>query len=296
MGLEQDPPKTQEGWARLARSTGTKVIHIAERDTQVAAEPRRPGEFANTWSIPGLVEEAMMPAEVGWGTHEKHLPEGAREHAEGPRNAIYFERPGGRILLRSWVPLGGPFAGVALPHSESITISDYFTLREDGTVTYRPTVAFVYLACDAAMASLHESMMRGWELPSRQRVLNQEILDGHDELGVLLLGHGLSGWWYGSQLDIHEARRLVPGNNPTALQVAAGAVAAVAWAATNPARGYCEPEDLPHEEVLRVARPYLGPMVSAPTDWTPLNDRTGLFDEPWWDPCDPWQFTNFLVR
>jgi homospermidine synthase len=207
------------------------------------------------------------------------------------------------------VPLGGPIEGLAITHNESGTISDYFTLEADeeaegASALYRPSVYFVYLACDGAMASLAETMMRGWEMPAAQRVLNAEITEGRDELGVLLLGddpEGSSnggatwGWWYGSQLDIHEARRLVPGNNPTAIQVAAGALAAAVWAVRNPNRGYCEPEALPHEEVLAVALPYLGPMASVATDWTPLGGRGIAAPEPWLDEADPWQFGNFLV-
>jgi homospermidine synthase len=203
------------------------------------------------------------------------------------------------------VPLGGPIEGLAITHNESVTISDYFTLTADGApegsgALYRPSVYFVYLACDGAMASLAETMMRGWEMPAAQRVLNAEITEGRDELGVLLLGDDPAdgstwGWWYGSQLDIHEARRLVPGNNPTAIQVAAGALAAAVWAVRNPGRGYCEPEALPHDEVLAVALPYLGPMASVATDWTPLEGRNAGVPEPWLDEADPWQFGNFLV-
>jgi len=295
LGQPADPPADAAGWARLARAAGVRVVHISERDTQRTAEPRRPGEFVNTWSIPGFVEEATMPAEFGWGTHERGLPPDGHRHASGPDNAIYVNRPGGRILLRSWVPVGGPIAGLALPHSESITVSDYLTLREGGRVVYRPTVAFVYLACDSAMASLHESMMRDWALPEAQRVMGEDILDGRDELGVLLMGHGLGGWWYGSELDIHEARRLVPGQNPTAIQVSAGALAAAVWAVRHPRRGFCEPEHLPHEAILEIARPYLGPMVSCPSEWTPLAGRH-VFDREHLDFDDPWQFANFWVR
>ncbi|MEM7224605.1 MAG: saccharopine dehydrogenase C-terminal domain-containing protein [Pseudomonadota bacterium] len=288
-------PDSRAGWARLARDLGVKVIHISERDTQVTGKPKEPGEFVNTWSIPGFVEEAMMPVEIGWGSHEKTLPPGARRQTEGPCNAIYVERPAAQVLLRSWVPLGGQILGLALPHSESVTISEYLTLEEGGQVVYRPTVAFVYMPCDGAMASLHETMMNGWQMQPRERILFDEITTGRDELGVLLLGDGPSGWWYGSQLDIEEARRLAPGSNPTALQVAAGVVSAALWAARNPNRGFCEPEDLPHEEILVAARPYLGPVASLPTDWTPFRQRKQLFDEPRLDPADPWQFTNFTL-
>ena len=288
-------PGSRDEWAALAQRLGVRVIHISESDTQRSAAPRQPDEFVNTWSIPGFVEEAAQPVEVGWGTHEKTLPEDARQHRDGPRNTLWFERPGARLQLRSWVPRGGPIIGYALPHSECVTLSEYFTLVRDGEAVYRPTVAFAYLPCDAALASLHETIMRNWEMPSRQRILGDDISAGRDEVGVLLMGHRLGAWWYGSQLDIEETRRLLPGSNPTAVQVAAGVLAATLWTLENPCRGFCEPEDLPWRRILELARPWLGPMASVASDWTPLAGRKPLFAEPWLDHDDPWQFANFVV-
>ena len=294
MGLERDAPRARHDWARLAEATGTKVIHISERDTQVSSRPKRPGEFVNTWSIPGFIEEAMMPVEIGWGTHEQSLPPGAKRHPEGPSNTIYLEQPGGHVQLYSWVPSGGQILGLALPHSETITLSDYLTLHEEaGQVRYRPTVAFVYLPCDDAFASLHEVRMRGWAEPEAERILMEEIVGGQDELGVLLLGHGLGAWWTGSQLDIEEARRLVPHSNPTAIQVAAGVVGAAVWALENPAEGFCEPEKLPHDRVLEVAKPYLGRFVSQRSDWHPFKQRQFLFETPEEEAGARWQFDAF---
>lgn len=295
LGRESLVPAERAGWAALSRDLGVKVIHISERDTQRSDRPRRPGEFVNTWSIAGFLEESVMPSEVGWGTHERTLPPDGGTHAEGPCNAIYIARPAAGVMLRSWVPLGGQILGLALPHSECVTLSEYLTVEEGGRATYRPTVAFVYLACDDAMASLHEARMHDWRPLPEERILNQEIVEGRDELGVLLLGHDLTGWWYGSQLDIAEARRIVPHSNPTAMQVAAGMLGAAVWALRNPDRGYCEPEDLPHAEVLAAAAPYLGPKVSQATSWTPLAGRQLLFPEPGLDHDDPWQFGNFLA-
>jgi len=291
MGLDYDTPARRKDWARLARMTGTKVIHIAERDTQISKTPKRPGEFVNTWSIPGFIEEAMMPVELGWGTHERTLPDGAFEQEEGPCNAIYFDQPAARFQMYSWVPTTGQILGLALPHSENVTLSDYLTLEANGEPAYRPTVAFVYLPCDDAFTSLHEAMMSGWQEPGDERVIKEEIVSGQDELGVLLLGHGLNGLWYGSQLDIDTARRIVPHSNPTALQVAAGVLSGAAWALENPDRGFCEPEDLPHDFVLDVARPYLGKVVAEQTDWSPLVQRSFIDAPP--EPERPWQFANF---
>jgi len=58
----------------LAKRLGTKVIHVAEHDTQIADVPKHPGEFVNTWSIPGFCGEGSQPAELGWGSHEKPCP------------------------------------------------------------------------------------------------------------------------------------------------------------------------------------------------------------------------------
>ena len=67
-------PRSREEWAALAKRVGTKVIHVAEHDLQIANRPKRSGEFVNTWSIPGFTGEGAQPAELGWGSHEKRLP------------------------------------------------------------------------------------------------------------------------------------------------------------------------------------------------------------------------------
>src|SRR5215472_9793474 len=76
-GLGATAPRARADWALLAEQLGVKVIHIAERDTQVATVPKQPGEFVNTWSIDGFVSEGSQPAELGWGTHERHFPSDA---------------------------------------------------------------------------------------------------------------------------------------------------------------------------------------------------------------------------
>ena len=291
----------EEAWNRIAMETGTKVIHISERDTQVASLPKEVGEFVNTWSIEGFFEEGVAPAEMGWGTHERRLPALAFEHQDdGPRNQICLARPGIDTYVRSWVPKGGPILGMVVRHGEAFTISDALTVwGEDGQALYRPTVHYAYQPADAAIASLHELRMTGYQLQERQRIMDDDITSGDDELGVLLLGHDLSGWWTGSQLSIEETRELVPGQNATTLQVAASVLGAVAWMVANPDRGVLVPDQLDHREVLRFADPYLGPCPSARTNWTPLTNRVDLYDRfngrPRPSDDDLWQFDTFLV-
>ena len=77
-GVDAGTPDSREAWAKLAQTLGIKVMHIAERDTQVTDVPKQANEFVNTWSVDGFVSEGAQPAELGWGTHEKHFPRGRR--------------------------------------------------------------------------------------------------------------------------------------------------------------------------------------------------------------------------
>src|SRR5712692_6698096 len=180
------PPRRAD-WALLAERLGLKVIHIAERDTQVATIPKEPGEFVNTWSIDGFVSEGSQPAELGWGTHERHFPADGRHHDFGSQAAIYLLRPGAATRVRSWTPLEGPYHGFLITHGESISIADYLTWRDDDAVRYRPTCHYAYHPCDDAVLSLHEFAGKNFALQSRKRLMMDEITAGIDELGVLLM-------------------------------------------------------------------------------------------------------------
>ncbi len=281
----------------LAHLEGVKVIHISERDTQITDQPKKENEFVNTWSIEGFNEEGIAPAEMGWGTHEKTLPKNAWEHKSGPRNQICLAQPGIKTWVRSWVPCG-EITGMVVRHGEAFTISDYLTVWKNGKPVYRPTVHYAYCPCDCAINSLHELEMRQFALQEKQRIMGDEITQGRDELGVLLMGHDFNSWWVGSLLDIHEARKLVPHQNATTLQVACSVLGAISWMVKNPSEGVKVPDNLPHREIMSVARRYLGPMLSTPADWTPLKNKRdlyGKFDKSEKKSDDPWQFENFRV-
>jgi homospermidine synthase len=282
---------------RLAMKLGVKVIHCSERDTQVTNRPKQVGEFVNTWCIEGFREEGVTTAELGWGTHEKQLPPLAFQHSEGPRNQICLARMGMNTSVVSWVPYYC-IRGMIIRHGEAFTISDRLTVWQDGQAIYRPTVHYAYCPCDGAIVSLEELRGRDYELQSNQRIMRDEIISGSDILGALLMGHAYNSWWTGSALSIEDSRRLVPHQNATTMQVAVSVVAGALWMVENPDRGVCVPDDLPHEYVLNVARPYLGESISIPSDWTPLKHYQNHFDgyyKPDLDLEDLWQFKNFLV-
>ena len=124
--------------------------------------------------------------------------------------------------------------------------------------------------------------------------MSKEIIEGIDELGVLLAGHKKNAYWFGSQLSIDEARKLAPYNSATSLQVTSAALAGMIWAMENPRRGIVEPDEMDFERNLAICMPYLGTVVGEYTSWTPLDQRGELFAEDL-DPTDPWQFKNIRV-
>ena len=292
--LDVEAPKTREEWAQLARRLGVKVVHIAERDTQVTNVPKRQNEFVNTWSVDGFVSEGQQPAELGWGSHEKNFPRDGKRHDFGCGAAIYLMQPGAATRVRTWTPLSGHFHGFLITHGEAISIADYYTVREGGQVVYRPSAHYAYHPCDSAVVSVHEFAGRNWQLQDSKRILMNEITSGIDELGVLLAGHKRNAYWFGSQLSIDEARKLAPWNNATSLQVTVSVLAGMVWAIENPNAGLIEPDEMDFRRSLEVCMPYLGTVTGAYSDWTPLSDRQRLFPEDL-DMTDPWQFKNVRV-
>ncbi|WP_341912277.1 saccharopine dehydrogenase C-terminal domain-containing protein [Ferrovibrio terrae] len=294
-GVTTAVPKDRTGWSALAQALGVKVIHIAERDTQVSAhQPKQRDEFVNTWSIDGFVGEGCQPAELGWGSHEKQMPADGRRHDFGCDSAIYLLRPGAGTQVRTWTPLEGPFHGFLVTHNEAISMSDYYTVKQGDKVTYRPTVHYAYHPSDDAVLSVHEIAGKTWQMQSRKRLMMDEITSGMDELGVLLMGHKKGAYWYGSRLTIDEARKLAPHNNATSLQVTVAVLAGLVWAIENPNAGLVEADEIDHARIMEISKPYLGEMAGVYSDWTPLQRREMLFPEDI-DRDDPWQFRNFRV-
>jgi len=233
---------------------------------------------------------------MGWGTHERGLPALGRVHeGEGPRNQICLAQMAHKTLVRSRVP-SGQIVGMVIRHGEAFTICDHLTVWEGEVPAYRPTVHYAYCPSDVAWASFVELEGAQYVYPDNQRIMNDEITGGRDDLGVLLMGHPYKSWWTGMLTSIEEARAVAPGQNATTVQVAASILGAVDWLLRSPNEGVRVPDELPWRDVLRVALPYVGTTWSGPLDWDPVTTRADWFDQ-WsgrvFDNEDMWQFTNF---
>ena len=282
---------------RLAMQLGVKVIHCSERDTQISDRPKEVDEFVNTWSVEGFREEGTTTAEMGWGTHEKELPPLAYEHQEGPRNQICMASMGINTWVRSWVP-DYTIRGMVVRHGEAYTISDRLTVwaRRQTPLPAHGPLRLLSVRCGDRFAQRAARLRLSAATAPADHGRRDHQRRRHP--GALLMGHAFNSWWTGSDLSIEQSRRLVPHQNATTVQVAIAVVAAVMWMIDNPQQGVCVPDELPHDYVLDIAKPYLGKFISTPSDWTPLQAYTNVFDgytRPSLDLDDPWQFKNFLV-
>ena len=129
--------------------------------------------------------------------------------------------------------------GFLITHGEAITLADYLTVCEERPAPiYRPTVHYAYHPCNDAVLSVRELQMHDFQMQKKMRLMGEEIVEGIDELGALLMGD-FGALWYGSQLSIEEAREHPGRRNTTRPRsrspspVLAGAI----WLIEHPERG-----------------------------------------------------------
>jgi len=174
----------------------TKCI-VSEVDTQRSKTPRECGEFLSTWSPNGFNEEVHCPV-------------------EGYSEGKYFtdkNRTGYQTVSSSLRPTGEPFLGFTVRHAEAITLHKLFP---------NATCMYIYKCPDEAVSSLFEYQdLR--KLKKERIIYSRDILDGVDELGVLLTD-GKKCIWYGSYLSNEDIKELYLGQyiNSTSYQVTCG--------------------------------------------------------------------------
>jgi len=133
-------------FASIANQLGVRVVHIAERDTQLPVVPRPKGHFTNTWSVDGFILEGVKQcADIGWGTHERTLPSNGHEFSFGCGSAIRLAEPSAGVKVLTYVPTFGEQVACAVTHFETSSLADLLTKKDTkGQVLYRPTVHYAY--------------------------------------------------------------------------------------------------------------------------------------------------------
>jgi homospermidine synthase len=253
-------------YAKIARHLGVEIMHCSEIDTQVVKNLVDNDVFINTWSCIGLLEEGLEPAQGGWGTHEKSLPENFDFIG---KNSFAIKTPSYLKTHKSYVP-DEEIVGVVIPHGEAVTLTKFFTLPD-----YCPTIHYVYRLCPQTRAILNKTTFEELKRVDNWRVVDPftDELEGEDRVGALLVlnkdpitGENKNwSYWYGSILGQGMSKMF----GPTVIQVAAGVLSGVKYALENPEKGILYSEDLPSDWIMENAKPYLGTVFSGPVPWSP---------------------------
>jgi homospermidine synthase len=255
--------------AKLAMDLGVSTVQIAERDTQDDGRRTPRDTFVNTWSVDGFMAELChQPVEMGWGSHER-----ARDDVlelDGAGSVTMPGRTGLDTRVRSWVPSVGEQEAHLVTHHEAHSIAEMLTVREHGSLTYRPTVYYAYRPCGKAMEMIDRLRSKAENPGEVERVVMQDPVAGQDELGALLV-HATGAYWYGSSLTVEQARSLAPHNNATSMQVVSTIVASIKWMLLHPDEGVIESEDVDHHFVLNECLAYLGHVCGVESGWRPAD-------------------------
>lgn len=239
-----------DSYPQMARDLGVEVIQCSEVDTQRVNIKPNPSVFYNTWSCIGYYEEGTSPVQVGWGSHEKEIPDAVVDIEQ----RFLYQR-GMDCRLRGHNPLVGEYVGLCIPHGESASISRYLTI--DG---YRPSSYYVYKSSPISLESLERVRENNYEMLSDYHVVTcDEIKDGADAVGALLMRENGKCYWGGTIIRKSDVpKEFRPYINPTTVQVACGVLAGIDYVINNPNKGVIFPEEVESHRVLELTERYLG--------------------------------------
>jgi homospermidine synthase len=258
-------------YPHIAKHLGVEIVHCSEIDTQISKTYKEGDKtFVNTWSCIGLLEEGLEPVQLGWGTHEKTMPEKGELLAP---HMVGIKKPAYKKAHKSYVP-DGETVGVCIPHGEGITLTQNLSLED-----YSPTIHYVYTLCPQTRDILKVTPFEDLHHVKDWRVMDPltDQLEGEDKIGCLLVlnKNPLTGekknwsYWYGSILGQETSKFF----GPTVIQVAAGVLTAIRYMVENPNQGPIYSEKLPTDWVIETARPWLGQIVSKHVPWSPASTQ-----------------------
>ena len=234
MGPPRAAPRRQGRAYRRAR-------HAARQDTRSrATSSSTPGR-----SRASSPKACSRPSSAGARTRSGRRPTRASTRAAAARRSISTSRaptrasaPGRRPRRRS-----SASSSPITSRSRSPTITRCATRgarRSTGRPATTPITPATTRCCACTNCSAAPARSR-----AEHHILGEaEILDGIDELGVLLYGHARNAYWYGSQLSVEETRALAPYQNATGMQVTSAVLAGMVWALENPNAGIVEADEI----------------------------------------------------
>ena len=299
LGDTAPEPKTRAEWGALAQRLGVKGIHIAERDTQRAKDPKPRGTCSST---PGRSKASSRKACSRPNSAGARMKTGCRRTAAPTSSAA-----APRSICCSPAPTPACAAGPR-PRARNMASSSPITRRSRSPIITpcattrarrsiaRPAITPITLPTTRCCRCTKCSAPAGKVQEKNHILTEHEIVDGIDELGVLLFGHAKGAYWYGSQLSVEETRQLcaLPERHRHAgHRRRCWRAWSMRWKIRT--KAFWKPTRWTTGAASKSRRPISGRWSASIPTGRRCTGRPGFFPEDI-DESDPWQFRNILVR
>ena len=240
--------------AQLAKILQVHTVHVSEREQMEVEDPSKfEGIFTNSWAPLDFLEEYTINGEISLGQNDREF------FIKNKYQIIDDPQPTQGVLPFPFhIKTSSPFetfTGRVVKHPENVEIAEMLS-TEDHTVT----ATFVYKPSKMVRKQFYkynniESMPF--------KAFSEELdgpLRGYELMGATIITarEDLHNRWFGSFVTCEDTRNTQIFTNPTVLQVAAGFYSFLNLIIKNPHMGVIWPHSLNSEEVIELAKPYLG--------------------------------------
>lgn len=281
---------SKEGkYNELAKILGIKMIHVNDVDLQEVKGEFKDDLLISPWCIDSFWFEMLSEATFDVGTHENIDYKEDVNLYDTEKGYLEFKQIAADKKYRTYYP-GGRFEGYMVPHEETITIAKFLEVKENNTVSYRPSVMFLYSPCKYARDFLEKSkvneypnpdpnkpqdcenvngksIIRGRVYPNNWEILySEKIESGTEYVGVLIMGDGFNPVWVGNRIEksfLAKDKKSSYWQTPTITPVAMSALAAVCWMLKHKDKGgiYFPDEIMEYPYILKIAEKYISKTI-----------------------------------
>ena len=275
----------QNKFNELAKELDLKEIHVNDNDYQEVKDDFDANKLYSTWSVDSFFFEMLSESTVNIGTHEQVVYSKEYKNRDVKNGFLEFKDLAIDKVGKTYYPKG-KFEGFVVPHEETITIAKSLEVKSGEEVIYRPTVIFLYSPCDFAVKylksarvndysnedidkpqNIENNIIRGFEYPKRAEIIYKEqIKDGTEYVGVLLLGSKFNPVWVGNRIKknfLYKDKKTSFWQTPTNTPVAMSALAASCWMIKSKNRGGIYfPDDInEYKEIINFAEKYISKTI-----------------------------------
>lgn len=269
----------------LAHELDLKEIHVNDNDYQEVKDIFDQNKLYSTWSVDSFFFEMLSEATINIGTNEKVTYENECKKIDFNNGFLEFKDIAIDKKGKTYYPKG-KFEGFIVPHEETITIAKSLEVKSGEAVIYRPTVMFLYSPCTFAVnylksarvndylnpdinkpANIENQIIRGFKYPKKAEIIYKEqIKDGTEYVGVLLLGSRFNPVWVGNRIKknfLYKDKRTSFWQTPTITPVAMSALAASCWMINNKNKGgiYFPDDIVEYKDIISFAEKHISKTI-----------------------------------